>query len=175
MLLLSVPVCSSSPVFLMAGCFKSCIRTRWCLLSCKRTDQVAIMGQKGWRQHRFCYLWAWGQCPLRGCGCSYLCHLTHTNQLWYITLLYHCAFQTVGKSGPSLLWTTHYCFHHKAESDSRGQLVIHYKNMEAYHQKQKHASLSSTTRKIGKEKISLCLHVFIDLILIWTFIRLQNT
>ena len=124
-----------------------------------------------------CYLWAWGHCPLRGCGCCYLCHLTHTKQLRYITLLLSfCFSNTVAKSGPSQLWTTHYCFHKQTESDSRGhQLVIHYRNMEAYHEQQKHRSLSSTTKKIGKQRIYQCLHVFIDLILIWAVTRFQST
>lgn len=60
-------------------------------------------------------------------------------------------------------------------SDSAGrQWVIHCKNMEAYHRKQKHRSLSSTTKKIGKEKLCQCLHAFIDVISIWALIRLQN-
>lgn len=81
---------------------------------------------------------------------------TH-KQLWYITLLLSLCFSNiVAKSGPSQLWTTHYCFHNTTASDSTDrQLVIHDKNMEAYHQKQKHACLSSTTKKIGKERVSV--------------------
>lgn len=53
--------------------------------------------------------------------------------------------------------------------------MIHYRNMEAYHEQQKHRSLSSTTKKIGKQRIYQCLHVFIDLILIWAVTRFQST
>lgn len=53
--------------------------------------------------------------------------------------------------------------------------MIHYRNMDAYHGQQKHRSLSSTTKKIGKQRIYQCFHVFIDLMLIWAVIRLQST
>lgn len=77
----SVSLCTRC--YLEARCFKSCARSQHSSLSRRCSDQVAIMGKL--KTAFLCYQWAWGHCLLRGCGCCYLCHLTHRNQLWYIT------------------------------------------------------------------------------------------
>lgn len=81
-----------------------------------------------------CYPWGWGQCP-PGRYEDVISVTWHTRTSCetspcFIIML----FKLWGNLAQ--LWTKHYCFHHKTESDSRvRQLVIHYKNMEAYHKK----------------------------------------
>lgn len=92
----SVSLCTRC--YLEARCFKSCARSQHSSLSRRCSDQVAIMGKL--KTAFLCYQWAWGHCLLRGCGCCYLCHLTHRNQLWYITpALSSCFSNIVAKSG----------------------------------------------------------------------------
>ena len=170
------------PCFLNARCFRSCIRTVRCLPSCSRSDRVTVMGAERLErlkrlhppvisEHEDIVLWedvaaviavTWHtQSSCDTSPCFYL----GASQTQRANLAHRSSEQHIIVS------------RNQTESDSSGcQLVIHYENMEAYHQKRKkkHTSLSLTTKKIGKEKIWPRLRVFIDLISIRAFIRLQG-